>query len=204
MFTLTLNLFTHIPGYICSIVSKECPLSNLLLLMHTMFKQLSHDKANFRKLYLPQPQSKLFEFDHKNLVQVITILDQLECLNIWYKNKKRKGPFILQFFLLINFTNVIGTVVEVLENLAYLANASNLVLYLSEYMHLSPSESANSVTNFMGTAFLLALLGGFLSDAFFTTYYIYLISAVTEFLVIIITTLFSLLISSHFSYMFGT
>ncbi|CAA2958439.1 protein NRT1/ PTR FAMILY 4.6-like isoform X1 [Olea europaea var. sylvestris] len=79
-------------------------------------------------------------------------------------------------------------VVEVLENLAYLANASNLVLYLSEYMHLSPSESANSVTNFMGTAFLLALLGGFLSDAFFTTYYIYLISAVTEFLGLLILT----------------
>jgi peptide/histidine transporter 3/4 len=73
--------------------------------------------------------------------------------------------------------------VEILENLAYLANASNLVLYLSKYMHFSPSKSANSVTNFMGTAFLLALLGGFLSDAFFTTYQIYLISAVIEFLV---------------------
>ncbi|OIT08711.1 PREDICTED: protein NRT1/ PTR FAMILY 4.6-like [Nicotiana attenuata] len=73
-------------------------------------------------------------------------------------------------------------VVEVLENLAYLANASNLVLYLSEYMHFSPSKSANYVTNFMGTAFLLALLGGFLSDAFCTTYCIYLISAVIEFL----------------------
>lgn len=72
---------------------------------------------------------------------------------------------------------------EVLENLAYLANASNLVLYMSEYMHFSPSKSANSVTNFMGTAFLLALLGGFLSDAFVTTYYIYLISALIEFLV---------------------
>ncbi|KAK9277784.1 hypothetical protein L1049_007331 [Liquidambar formosana] len=68
-------------------------------------------------------------------------------------------------------------VVEVLENLAFLANASNLVLYLSEYMHFSLSKSANSVTDFMGTAFLLALLGGFLSDAFFTTYHIYLISA---------------------------
>ncbi|KAL2543057.1 Protein NRT1/PTR FAMILY 4.6 [Abeliophyllum distichum] len=79
-------------------------------------------------------------------------------------------------------------VVEVLENLAFLANASNLVLYLSEYMHLSPSESANSVTNFMGTAFLLALLGGFLSDAFFTTYHIYLISAVIEFLGLVILT----------------
>lgn len=57
--------------------------------------------------------------------------------------------------------------VEILENLAYLANASNLVIYLSEYMHLSPSKSANNVTNFMGTSFLLALLGGFLADTFF-------------------------------------
>ncbi|KAH1031253.1 hypothetical protein J1N35_043427 [Gossypium stocksii] len=79
--------------------------------------------------------------------------------------------------------------VEVLENLAYLANASNLVLYLSKYMHLSPSKSANNVTNFMGTAFLLALLGGFLSDAFFTTYHIYLISALIEFLGLIILTI---------------
>ncbi|KAL3636294.1 hypothetical protein CASFOL_020841 [Castilleja foliolosa] len=78
--------------------------------------------------------------------------------------------------------------VEILENLAFLANASNLVLYFTQYMHFSPSESANSVTNFMGTAFLLALLGGFLSDAFFTTYYIYLISAVIEFLGLVILT----------------
>ncbi|XP_073032714.1 protein NRT1/ PTR FAMILY 4.6-like isoform X2 [Primulina eburnea] len=80
-------------------------------------------------------------------------------------------------------------VVEVLENLAYLANASNLVLYLSRYMHFSPSDSANSVTNFMGTAFLLALLGGFLSDAFFTTYHIYLISSLIEFLGLVILTI---------------
>lgn len=79
-------------------------------------------------------------------------------------------------------------VVEVLENLAFLANASNLVLYLKKYMHFSPSKSANNVTNFMGTAFLLALLGGFLSDAFFTTYHIYLISAVIEFLGLIVLT----------------
>ncbi|PIA27989.1 hypothetical protein AQUCO_07400085v1 [Aquilegia coerulea] len=79
-------------------------------------------------------------------------------------------------------------VVEVLENLAYLANASNLVLYLSKFMHFSPSRSANIVTNFMGTAFLLALLGGFLSDAFFTTYQIYLISALIEFMGLLILT----------------
>ncbi|URE20596.1 peptide transporter PTR2 [Musa troglodytarum] len=74
-------------------------------------------------------------------------------------------------------------VVEIMENMAFLANASNLVTYLAEFMHFSPSRSATTVTNFMGTAFLLALLGGFLSDAFFTTYHIYLISALLEFLV---------------------
>lgn len=72
---------------------------------------------------------------------------------------------------------------EVLENLAYLSNASNLVLYLSKFMHFSPSSAANIVTNFMGTAFLLAMLGGSLADAFFTTYSIFLISAAIEFMV---------------------
>ncbi|KAF5741014.1 Nitrate transporter 1.2 [Tripterygium wilfordii] len=79
-------------------------------------------------------------------------------------------------------------VVEVMENMAFLANASNLVIYLSDYMHFSPSKSANDVTNFMGTSFLLALLGGFLSDAFFTTYHIYLISAFVQFLGLVILT----------------
>ncbi|CAN0924141.1 Protein NRT1/ PTR FAMILY 4.6 [Linum grandiflorum] len=77
---------------------------------------------------------------------------------------------------------------EVMENLAFLANASNLVMYMAEYMHFTPSKSANNVTNFMGTAFLLALLGGFLSDAFFTTYQIYLISASIEFLGLVVLT----------------
>ncbi|KAK7330394.1 hypothetical protein VNO77_24588 [Canavalia gladiata] len=79
--------------------------------------------------------------------------------------------------------------VEVLENLAYLANASNLVLYLSKFMHFSPSTSANIVTNFMGTAFLLAILGGFLADAFITTYSIYLISAAIEFMGLLLLTI---------------
>nr|GMD29672.1 protein NRT1/ PTR FAMILY 4.6-like [Ipomoea batatas] len=79
--------------------------------------------------------------------------------------------------------------VEVLENLAFLANASNLVRYLTAYMHFPLAKSANAVTNFMGTAFFLALLGGFLSDAFFTTYHIYLISALVEFLGLVLLTI---------------
>ncbi|KAI5321958.1 hypothetical protein L3X38_031030 [Prunus dulcis] len=61
----------------------------------------------------------------------------------------RHGGMLAASFVLVE---------EILENLAYLANASNLVLYLSKYMHLSPSKAANNVTDFMGTAFLLALL----------------------------------------------
>ncbi|KAI9126323.1 hypothetical protein K1719_002744 [Acacia pycnantha] len=109
--------------------------------------------------------------------------------NIWegyvdWKNKpalrNRHGGMLAASFIL-------G--VEILENLAYLANASNLVLYMRHYMHFSPSQSANNVTNFMGTAFLLALLGGFLSDAFFTSYHIFLTSAVLEFLGLNILTI---------------
>ncbi|CAH9087423.1 unnamed protein product, partial [Cuscuta epithymum] len=87
--------------------------------------------------------------------------------------RAKHGGFLAASFVLV---------VEVLENLAYLANASNLVLFLSHQMHFSPSQSANSVTNFMGTAFMLALLGGFFSDAFFTPYHVYVFAALLEFL----------------------
>ncbi|KAK8939013.1 Nitrate transporter 1.2 [Platanthera zijinensis] len=68
-----------------------------------------------------------------------------------------------------------------MENLAFLANASNLVTYLERFMHFSPARSATAVTNFMGTAFLLALLGGFMSDAYLTTYVLYLLGTLIEF-----------------------
>ncbi|WVZ21962.1 hypothetical protein V8G54_000506, partial [Vigna mungo] len=79
-------------------------------------------------------------------------------------------------------------VVEILESLSFVANASNLVLYMIKFMHMSPSKSANNVTNFIGTAFLLALLGGFCSDAFLTTYQTFLISSVFELLGLILLT----------------
>ncbi|MQM13913.1 hypothetical protein Taro_046842, partial [Colocasia esculenta] len=78
---------------------------------------------------------------------------------------------------------------EVMENLAFLATASNLVTYLLGHMHFSPARAANTVTNFMGTAFCLALLGGFLSDAFCTSYLIYLLSAAVEFLGLVVLTI---------------
>ncbi|PON35788.1 Proton-dependent oligopeptide transporter family [Parasponia andersonii] len=53
---------------------------------------------------------------------------------------------------------------------------------ISVQIHAFFSFHCCQVTNFMGTAFLLALLGGFLADAFFTTYSIYVISAAIEFM----------------------
>lgn len=44
--------------------------------------------------------------------------------------------------------------------------AVNLVTYLMGVMHLPSSTAANTVTDFMGTSFLLCLLGGFLADSF--------------------------------------
>ncbi|KAL8142369.1 hypothetical protein V2J09_015401 [Rumex salicifolius] len=101
-----------------------------------------------------------------------------------WRNRKairgRHGGFLAASF-------VLG--VEVMENLAFLANASNLVMYFLEHMHFSPARSANAVTNFMGTAFLLALLGGFFSDAYFPTFRVYLFSSVIEFLGLVILTI---------------
>ncbi|KAF3777698.1 NRT1-PTR FAMILY 4-6 protein [Nymphaea thermarum] len=94
-------------------------------------------------------------------------------------HRSRHGGMLAASFVLV---------VEVLENLAFLANASNLVMYMVKFMHFEPAKAANAVTNFMGTAFLLALLGGFLSDAFLTTYHTYLLSALVEFCGLVLLT----------------
>nr|CAD1822164.1 unnamed protein product [Ananas comosus var. bracteatus] len=94
--------------------------------------------------------------------------------------KAKHGGMVAASFVLV---------VEVMENLAFLANASNLVTYLMKWMRMSPSRAATTVTNFMGTAFLLALLGGFLSDAILSTYLVYLISALVEFLGLLVLTI---------------
>ncbi|XP_023640220.1 protein NRT1/ PTR FAMILY 6.2 [Capsella rubella] len=64
----------------------------------------------------------------------------------------------------ITATLILG--IEVVERLSTMGIAVNLVTYLMETMHLPSSTSANIVTDFMGTSFLLCLLGGFLADSF--------------------------------------
>ncbi|KAH7572390.1 hypothetical protein JRO89_XS04G0248100 [Xanthoceras sorbifolium] len=60
--------------------------------------------------------------------------------------------------------------IEVCERLSTMGIAVNLVTYLVGTMHLASATSANIVTDFMGTSFLLCLLGGFLADSFLGRY----------------------------------
>ncbi|MCL7050748.1 hypothetical protein MKW94_002062 [Papaver nudicaule] len=60
--------------------------------------------------------------------------------------------------------------IEICERLSTMGIAVNLVTYLGATMHLPSTTSANIVTDFMGTSFLLCLLGGFVADSFLGRY----------------------------------
>ncbi|XP_071919137.1 protein NRT1/ PTR FAMILY 6.3-like [Coffea arabica] len=60
--------------------------------------------------------------------------------------------------------------VEACERLTTLGIAVNLVTYLTGTMHLGNATSANTVTNFLGTSFMLCLLGGFIADTYLGRY----------------------------------
>lgn len=64
--------------------------------------------------------------------------------------------------------------------MAIAAVGNNLITYLINEMHFSLSKSANIVTNFVGTVFLLALLGGYLSDSYLGSFWTMLIFGFIE------------------------
>lgn len=55
---------------------------------------------------------------------------------------------------------------ELNERLTTLGIAVNLVTYITGTMHLGNAIAANTVTNFMGTSFMLCLFGGFIADTY--------------------------------------
>jgi len=54
-------------------------------------------------------------------------------------------------------------VLSVLDNMGFVANMVNLVLYFYGVMHFDPLSSANTLTKSMGSTLLLSLGGGFIS-----------------------------------------
>ena len=73
--------------------------------------------------------------------------------------------------------------IQAFEIMAIAAVGSNLITYVFREMHFSLSQSANIVTNFVGTIFLLSLVGGFLSDSYLGSLWTMLIFGFVELLV---------------------
>ncbi|XP_056163428.1 protein NRT1/ PTR FAMILY 4.3-like isoform X2 [Syzygium oleosum] len=69
---------------------------------------------------------------------------------------------------------------QTFEIMAIAAVGNNLITYVINEMHFSLSKSANIVTNFVGTIFLLALLGGYLSDSYLGSFWTMLIFGFVE------------------------
>ncbi|KAE9603589.1 putative proton-dependent oligopeptide transporter family, major facilitator superfamily [Lupinus albus] len=59
---------------------------------------------------------------------------------------------------------------EGLENMAFVANAVSLVTYFFGYMNFSLTKSATTQSTYMGTALLLALVGGYISDTYISRF----------------------------------
>lgn len=79
---------------------------------------------------------------------------------------------------------MVNIVVEMMENMVFVAYGFNFVKYFMSSMHYSPATAANMVTNFMGTSFLLTLFGGFIADSFFTPFTTFIIFCCMELIVI--------------------
>ncbi|KAL1372861.1 hypothetical protein HN51_002930 [Arachis hypogaea] len=69
---------------------------------------------------------------------------------------------------------------QAFEIMAIAAVGNNLITYVMNEMHFSLSKSANVVTNFVGTIFILALFGGYLSDSYLGCFWTILIFAFVE------------------------
>ncbi|XP_054824489.1 protein NRT1/ PTR FAMILY 6.3-like [Prosopis cineraria] len=86
---------------------------------------------------------------------------------------------------------------EACERLTTLGIAVNLVTYLTATMHLGNAISANIVTNFMGTSFMLCLLGGFVADTFLGRYLTIAIFATVQATGVTILTISTIIPSLH-------
>ncbi|GMH24452.1 hypothetical protein Nepgr_026295 [Nepenthes gracilis] len=69
---------------------------------------------------------------------------------------------------------------QAFEIMAIAAVGNNLITYVINEMHFPLSESANIVTNFIGTIFIFSLFGGYLSDSYLGSFWTMLIFGFVE------------------------
>ncbi|KAF8119031.1 hypothetical protein N665_0001s0087 [Sinapis alba] len=80
-------------------------------------------------------------------------------------------------------------VVEMMENMVFLACSTNFVTYFTKSWHYSSAKASNMVTNFTGTSFLLTIFGGFIADSFLTRFTAFIIFCSIELLGLILLTI---------------
>lgn len=66
---------------------------------------------------------------------------------------------------------------EVFERMAYFGIASNLVIYLTDKLHEGTVNSANNVTNWVGTVWLTPILGAYIADTYLGRYWTFVIAS---------------------------
>ncbi|XP_030551740.2 protein NRT1/ PTR FAMILY 4.5-like isoform X2 [Rhodamnia argentea] len=71
--------------------------------------------------------------------------------------KKGKGGFRASGFIFA---------LSGLDNMGFIANMATMVLYFYLVMHFNVSTASNTLTNFLGSTFLLTLVGAFISDTY--------------------------------------
>ncbi|CAK7340409.1 unnamed protein product [Dovyalis caffra] len=76
-----------------------------------------------------------------------------------------------------------------LDNMGFIAIMSSLVLYFMAVMQFDIPTSANTLTNLLGSTFMLALLGGFISDAYLNRLYTVLIFGFLEIVGLVLITI---------------
>ncbi|XP_051146697.1 protein NRT1/ PTR FAMILY 4.5-like [Andrographis paniculata] len=76
-----------------------------------------------------------------------------------------------------------------LDSMGFVANMVSLVLYFSYIMYFDLSAAANTLTNLMGSTFLLSIVGGFISDTYISRFATCLIFGVIELVALTMMTI---------------
>ncbi|XP_068659707.1 protein NRT1/ PTR FAMILY 4.5-like [Aristolochia californica] len=115
-----------------------------------------------------------------NYTQAESVQVQEKGLKAWNKWKPEQGGFRATSFLFV----MIG-----LENMGFIANMASMFLYFMGVMYFDLSGAATTLTNFLGSAFLLSTIGGFISDTYMTRLNTALIFGVVEILGLMMLTI---------------
>ncbi|KAJ6852032.1 protein NRT1/ PTR FAMILY 5.2-like [Iris pallida] len=68
-------------------------------------------------------------------------------------------------------------VYEVFERMAFYGISSNLVVYLTDKLHQGTVKSSNNVTNWVGTVWMMPILGAYVADAHLGRYWTFIIAS---------------------------